>query len=57
MVQKDSKESKKILNGPKWSLLVQVGQKWHNVVQNGKNVPNGSNIVQKGPTIVKSDTI
>ena len=22
-----------------------------------KNVPNGSNIVQKGPTIVKSDTI
>jgi len=45
------------LNGPKLSILVQDGPNgiaWSKMV---KNVPKGSNIVLKGPTIVKSDNI
>ena len=45
------------LNGPKLSILVQDGQKWHSMVQNGQKCSKGIQYSPKRPTIDKSDNI
>ena len=45
------------LNGPKLSILVQDGQKWHSVVQSGQKCSKGIQYSPKRPTIDKSDNI
>ena len=47
----------KKINGPKLSILVQDGQKWHSMVQSGPKCSEGIQYSPKRPTIVKSDNI